>query len=278
MENPSELSVLDFPPEVTIMIMKNLKLVDLLKLFSLRSEFAELRYEKSLETFMGNITLNQLCQLYSEATTENQRNQCFHKQVLDRLEIDTFNEVVHLYMRQENNEFFSNGKILESFGNQIILVEEPDMHYTSDFCGCFKKLAEKIDGEIFLIGVGNINAKQLWNGWKGFNIRRKVKYLVKVGKALPTHFPNLAFKYRTHGYGPHQYHYLKAPSLNCIDTTRKLISMMKSNVLQGARQNLESTLPLIQAKLALHEYNGLDQHEWMIVIKDLLMNVNNPGI
>ena len=106
------MSALDLPEEDTVM-MKKLRLVDLLRLYtvpdllrlySARSEFAELRYEKSLEKSTENITLNQLYRLYSGAMTENQRNQCFHEQVMLRLEVNTFNEVVDLYMRLENKD------------------------------------------------------------------------------------------------------------------------------------------------------------------------------
>ena len=100
--------------------------------------------------------------LHSEATTENHRNQCFQEQVLDRLETYTFNEVIHLYMRPENKDFISNSKILETFENLIILVEQTDMRYTIDFFGCSEKLVEKINCEIFLVLICNI-VEQPWS-------------------------------------------------------------------------------------------------------------------
>ena len=143
-EHSSTMSALDLPEEVTVM-MKKLRLVDLLRLYtvpdllrlySARSEFAELCYEKSLVKSTENITLNQLYKLYSEAMTENQRNQCFPEQVMDRLEINTFNEVVALYLKLENKDIFSNNKILETFENQIIQIINPelqDAHHKSEF-------------------------------------------------------------------------------------------------------------------------------------------------
>ena len=47
-----------------------------LRLYNTRYEFVEIHYEKWLEMSMGNRNLNQLCQLYSESTTENQGNLC----------------------------------------------------------------------------------------------------------------------------------------------------------------------------------------------------------
>ena len=259
MENSSAISALDFPPELTVQMMKKLKLADLLQLFILRSDYAEFRFEKSLEKSMGNITLNQLCQIYSEATTEYGRNQCFHKQVLGRMEIDTFNEVVHLSMRPENEVFFSNDEILETFGNQIILVEEAGMRYTADFWGCFKKLLEKINGDIFLVLVGNINARQLWDKQEGFNIIKRIKYLFQFSEELPIilpiFLPNLEFKFCLNL--KYESYNLEADFHNCVDTTKNLISMMKSKHVhvQRIRRTLESALPTIQTALALHQYH-----------------------
>ena len=256
MENVSTMSALDFPPEVNVMMMKKLSLVNLLRLYNACSEFAELRFEKSLEKAMGNITLTQLCQLYAELPTKKQQNLCFHKQVIDRLETNTFNEVVHLYMRPENEDFFSNNKILESFGNQIILVEESDMHYTSDFWSCCKILLEKIEGEIFLKLVG-IDADQLWNGNEGINFRSRVKYLVTNGGYGSNIFPNLVFMYFISENSYNLVNHLIITNLhNGVDATKKMISIMKSNVLQGTKQNLVSTLPILEARIALHGYNG----------------------
>ena len=80
--------------------------MDLIKLYNACSEFTMLRHEKSWEKSTGNITPKHLCQLYSQSTTANQRNLRSHRQVMYRLKIKTFNEVVHLYMRPGNVEFF----------------------------------------------------------------------------------------------------------------------------------------------------------------------------
>ena len=60
-------------------------------------------------------------------------NPVFHKQVMVRLTAFTFNKVVHLLMKPENEDFFSNDKNLKAQQNQIILVEEPEIRYDSDF-------------------------------------------------------------------------------------------------------------------------------------------------
>ena len=247
------MSALDFPLEVTAMMMKKLRLVDHLRLYSVRSEFFELRYEKSLEKAMGNITQSQLCQLYAESKKTNQKNLYFHEQVMDRLEIDTFNEVVHLYMKTKNDAFFSTNKILKSYGKEIILVEEPDMPYASDFWSCCKNLLEKIEGEIFLVLV-DVDERQLWDGNDGINFRSRVKYFVKLGGTTADMFPNLIFQFITakYNYGGNSYDSLIIENPhNGVDTTRYIISIMKSNVLQGARKILESALPIIQARLLL---------------------------
>jgi len=63
---------------------------------------------KSTETS----TRNELRQLYEQSRTENERDQCFKSNVLDRLLIKNFNEVVRLYMDPKNMHFVINDKIL----------------------------------------------------------------------------------------------------------------------------------------------------------------------
>ena len=248
------MSALDLPPEVTVTMMKKLRPVDSLRLYSAGAQFAELRYEKSLEKSMENITPSQLCQLHAELPTTNQKNQCFHKQVMDRLEKDTFNELVHLYMRSENNDFLSNNKILVSYGNEIILVEEPNMPYASDFWSCCKNLLEMMDGEIFLTLVG-IDEEQLWDGNDGINFRSRVKYLLSIdGLRTFKHYPNLVFRYFYSSRNLYDNLMIANPH-NGVDTMKFIISIMKSNVLQGARKQLESALPIIQARIA-HQHDG----------------------
>ena len=178
------MSALDFPLEVTAMMMKKLRLVDLLRLYNSRSEFSKLRCLKALEKSMGTITVSQLCQLHAEFSTTDQKNRCFHKQVLDRLEKDTFNGFVHLYMKPENEEFFSNNKILETYGNKLVLVREPDMIFSEewqisggDFWNCFEKLVEKIEAEERFLKVRDVDVN--------FNGQNFIDYLIKRQAAPP---------------------------------------------------------------------------------------------
>ena len=46
----------------------------------------------------------------------------------------------------------------------------------------------------------------------------------------------------------------QSPPQNCLDKMRKLISILSSNVLQGARLSLERALPVQQAR-------SVQQHE-----------------
>ena len=263
MENASAISVLDFPPEVTVMIMKNLRLVDLLRLYSAHSAFAEFRFEKSLEKSMGDITLKQLSQLYAEFATENEKNQLFHSQVFDRLKINSFNEIVHLYLEPGSQDFLSrlnpNNEILKSLGGQILLVEEPGMSYESDFWSSCKDLLEKVEGEIFLILIG-IDPQQAWKGNEGENFRSRVKYVILHRTYVcPLYYrkivPNCELIYWS-TLNINGNHYVNVDPRNCVDTMGRFISIMKSNVVNIARQGSESLLAFLQAKFELHQ-----QHE-----------------
>lgn len=54
---------------------------------------------------METLTLNELCQLYEQSKTENERNHCFKSNVLDRLLVKNFNEVVRLCIDPKNMRF-----------------------------------------------------------------------------------------------------------------------------------------------------------------------------
>ena len=52
---------------------------------------------------IANITLDKLSQFYAESVTENQKNLCFHPQVMEKLFIYTSNEIVYDNMRRNHS-------------------------------------------------------------------------------------------------------------------------------------------------------------------------------
>ena len=268
------MSAVDLPEELNLMMMKKLGFRDLLRLYNARSEFAELRYLKSLEKTIGNesITLDQLSQLYLETTTKNQANLCLHPQILDKLEINSFNELIHLYMKPEYKCLFSDNKLIASLRGQIIIVKETGMDNESEFWSCCAELLAKVEGEILLILMHGVSAIQVCPGIEGKDFRSRVRYFImsdldndlksvrpiNAEMDMMSTFPNLAFKYHDkweHINSARQWVFeMNTSTLNGADTAKKLISIMKSNVLKGVREHLERNMPFIESRLIIHQH------------------------
>ena len=275
----SATSILDIPEEVTVMIMRRLGIFDLINFCSIRSEYGEWFYKKSVQKSIGNVTLDQLCEFYAKSETEYEKNLCFHQQVLKRLEICSFNNVVRLYMKEENQHFFSNKKILDFFGSQLISMERnayfsvrlvgPNSYTLVDdssqtFWGCCRELLEKIEGDIYL-AMDGVDRFLIWDRYDESDFRNRVKYLISFGcESIYSQsvFPNMIYEYRIQT----NMHWLKANQRNSVHATRRLISKLtKSNFQKNGWRNgsskyegisiyLENLLPVLQARLDLHEH------------------------
>ena len=154
------MSLLNFPPEVTLQIMLKLNLFNRINLSMTHSSIMPLCFDKSLDRkSMGTITVNELRQLYQQSRTEKERDQCFNPNILDRIQTENFNEVVHLHMDPMNDHFFTNHKILHSFKGKIVLDGETEQ-LREDFRQKFLSLIDKIEEEnIFLVFVDVVSLK-----------------------------------------------------------------------------------------------------------------------
>ena len=259
----------EFPEEIRRMMLKKLPPADLLRAYSTHEQFAQFRHDKVFEKSLENLTLEQLCQLHNESETTKQKELCFHEQVIEKLRINSFNEVVRLYMRPENNDFFSNNKILESLHGKIILVEETEIQEStlarSEFSRVCIELFEKMEGDLFLafmdfrVEFGSDNQK--------FDFRSRVKYVIYSQKcdihsqvgAFMYEFPNMEVAYFNHecsiNHGCHNI--LLNTNNNWKDNLKKLISFMNTKVLQSAIPSLEALLPMVQKRLTFTENEGI---------------------
>ena len=113
---------------------------------------------------------------------------------MDKLGINSFNEVVHLHMIPQNQDFYSNNKILESMGSQIISAKETVMRYDSNFWNSCEELLEKIEGDIFPGMIGYKKLDQGKNVVRNLVIRNRVQYLILISSFNNIIFPNLVFE------------------------------------------------------------------------------------
>ena len=263
MENSPKMYAPEFPEEIRRMILKKLPPKDLLRAYNAHEQFAQFRHEKTFEKIMENLTLDHLCELYNESETTEQKELCFHEQVIEKLRINSFNEVVRLYTRPENKDFFSNNRILESLHGQIILLEEPEAQEStlakSEFWGLCVELFEKMKGDLFLTFMDF--HMEFGSGRRGYEFRSRVKYVICAENKCNHHicithvrneFPNMEVIYLYIDCNVnHTCHSLILnTNNNCKDNLKKLLSFLNNDILQTARQSLEALLPMVQKRIA----------------------------
>ena len=122
------MCILDFPDEVILQILDKLNLFDRINFSMIHTRLSPLCFDRSLQRkSTETLTLNELSQLYEQSKTENEKDQCFKSNILDRLLIKSFYEVVHLYTDPKNKRFVANGKILHSLEGKFRSVTIEDM-------------------------------------------------------------------------------------------------------------------------------------------------------
>ena len=147
------MSLLNFPPEVTLQIMEKLSLFNRTNLSMTHPRIMPLCFDRLLDRkSKKTITVNELRQLHQQSKTDKERDQCFNPNILDRIRMKNFNEVVHLYMDPKNDKFFSNQQILNSFQGKIVLESEKKQ-FSRNFCKKFLGLIDRVEGNVYLVLV-----------------------------------------------------------------------------------------------------------------------------
>ena len=146
------MSLLNFPPEVTLQFLQKMNFIKRYNLSIADSRLAPLCFDRTLDRkSMKTITLNDLHQWYKQSSTEEERELCFEANILDRLRISNFNEVVHLHMDSDKNKTFAdNPKILQSLKAKIVLDGENE-DLCREFWEMFLCLLDKVEGDFVLV-------------------------------------------------------------------------------------------------------------------------------
>ena len=127
-----------------------MNLVDRINLSMTHTRLSPLCFDRSFNRkSTETLTPDELRQLYEQSRTETERNQCFKSNVLDRLLLKNFNEVVRLYMDPKNKLFVANDKILHSLKGKFILEGER-VKFSEIFIKKFLFLLERAEGTILL--------------------------------------------------------------------------------------------------------------------------------
>ena len=205
----------------------------------------------------GTITLNQLHQWFLHSKTEEEREICFKAVVFDRLCINNFKEVVHLFMDPNRNEIFANNpKILQSLKGKIVLDGENE-DFCAEFFRIFLLLLARLQGDLLIVfvnvksyenldqmGYCEVIARKRDCGEKNFLITYNCGNDVQI--RLGEHQP---FSYTYLGREEyHAIHIIK--KITCVEETKLVIEMinedqMLSNILPQCKLYMPTFLPTL---------------------------------
>ena len=264
------MSLLDFPDEIILQIIGKLNLIDRINLSRTNTRLSPLCFDRSLQRKpMETLTLKELRKLYRQSRTENERNQCFNSNVLDRLRIKNFNEVVRLYMDPKHKQFVTNGKILHSLGGKFVLEGEREK-FSANFVKKFLFLLERAEGTLFLAFVdikrfGKMNEKRCAQILSSKLERRQKIYCIDFCKTISYRnsfawysiyliesSARLATFYRSYLKSDmYRYHYLITDKRNSVAIIKELIDMTSGDSLIEAKQHLGNVLALVEAAALL---------------------------
>ena len=264
------MPLLDLPDEIILQIFEKLNLVDRINLSRTHTRLSPLCFDRSLQRKLTEtLTLNELCQLYEQSMTENEKDQCFKSNVLDRLLIKNFNEVVHLYMDPKNENFVANGKIMHYLKGNFVLERET---FSGTFVEQFLCMVEKAEGTILLafVDVSNFDvcerkseqhakrcaqilSSKLERGQKVYFIEFCKK--MRFGKSCAMQildFMHSPFKFTiTHRsfklFDAVRDHRVSIDERNSVENTKELIDMINGDSLTEVKQHLEKVLALVEA-------------------------------
>ena len=145
------MSILNFPLEVALQILQKHDLFNRINLCMAHSRFFPLCFDKLLDRkFKRTITINELQQLHHQSRTKKESEQCFNPSILDRIRAKNFNEIVHMHMKPENDQFFANQNILHYFRGNIILEGENEQ-FSEDFYQKFLFLIDRVEENLSLM-------------------------------------------------------------------------------------------------------------------------------
>ena len=257
------MSLLNFPDEVTLQFLQKLNLYERINVCMTHPKLFPLCFDRSLDrNSTKTILLYELRKLYQQSRTEKEKDQCFNPQILDRLRTKSFNEVVHLNMDPENNNFFANHKILHSFKGQIVLESE-NKQFSDNFYQHFLSLIDKIEGNLLLVFVDFF--KQYENNYAERCAQILSRKLERGEKVFCIDF-HLQQWHNTHGFDIQKHmnegftvyygscpgyknrvHCLRILKINSVENTETLIGMIDEDRFIEAKQHLGRVLPLVKA-------------------------------
>ena len=257
------MSLLNFPPEVTLQFIQKMILFDRINLSLAHTKLSPLCFDRSLQRkSTGTLTLNELRQLYEQSKTENEKDQCFKFNVIDKLLIKNFNEVVRLYMDHKNEQFLANGKILHYLQGKFVLVGQEEK-FSATFVEQFLCLLEREEGTLLLAFVdvekleeksakrcAQILSSKLERGQKVYHIeyRKTICFANSFAEQIKNCMDN-PFMFPIHYVLHHTVssHLLQFEKRNIVANTEEIIAMIIGDSLLETKLHLGNFLAVVKA-------------------------------
>ena len=258
------MSLLNFPDEVTLQFLQKLNLYERINVCRTHPRLWPLCFDTLLDmSSTKTISLYELRQLYQQSRTEKERDQCFDPRILDRLRTKSFNEVVHMNMDPESNQFFANHKILHSFKGRIVLEGENEQ-CSDNFHQQFLSLIDKIEGNLLLMFVdvkfpekkylavqgAETLSRKLERGEKVFCIELVHLQTPKKNHGLEIQhriIDGFTIYYTSYPRNELREHSLRLQKKNSGANTETLIGMINEDRFMEAKQHLGKLLPMVKA-------------------------------
>ena len=272
---------MQFPPEITLQVIQKINVFDRINISLTHARLSPLCFDRSLKRkSTETLTLDELCQLYLQSSTDKERNQLFKFKIFDSVRIKTFNEVVHLCMDPKNIEFVTKDKILLSLNGQFVLEGKTEK-FSTIFIKCFLTLLERAEGAILLAFVdvwplegwsakrcAQIFSDKLKRGQKVYFIEYVETTELAYGCAdqifhlMENDFKhNISLILRTFSsnippnliINNRRINRLVFGKGNSVKNIKDLMGMMNADILTEAKRNLEGGYALMTIRL---EHNG----------------------
>ena len=260
------MSLLDLSPYISLDYMRKLSLFNRIKLYTVNSRLGRLCFDRTVERKpMETISLNELHQLYENSGSEKEKNRCLDHVVVKRLRTKNLNEIIHLYMNPDNEEFFTNQNIQKFLKKGPLVLEGENDNFSAAFFEKFLDLLDKTEGDLlvallYIKSFENLNADRFNNiitrKWK----RGDKSYFILLSQhgdifnsefdaeswPLMEDMATVVYCHHLHSDGTKEHNIVISRRMTSLKaSTEAMINIVnQDNRFEDCRQMLEKLLPL----------------------------------
>ena len=268
------MSLLNFPPEITLQFIRKINLIKRHQLALTHSSLVPLCFDRTLDRKpRGTIALNELHKWFVHSRTEEEREICFSANVFNRLCVNNFKEVVHLFMDPNRNEIFVNNPKILQFFKGIIVLEGEGEDFCAEFYRIFLLLLARVKGKLLVAFVNiqsfeNLNLEhymELISSKWGYERGDEYSFIAyncdHSSMSVFRLMENSIWSYHHFNFSEEEkYHEMNIEKrITCVEETKFVIKMInKEYFLSQCVPVLESFLPTLERyQYAAHGPDGI---------------------